>query len=358
MSPETSAFPMNDPAIVGGEGSKDSLNPLVVVVIVVWNGITDTLECLRSLEVDEYPNKQILVVDNGSTDGSADRLHAEGFNVSVITCPTNLGFTGGNNVGLAEALRRGAQYAFLLNNDTTLEADALTRLVEAAEVDTGIGLLSPVVHYYDAPGEVWFSGAKICMRRGEALHTDAPSDIGLPGFRRGISHKSQIYPSEWVSGCAMLVRMKAVAVVGGFDDRFFLTWEDVDWCVRMSRQNWRVSVVRDARIYHKCGRSGARLAGIHRYYAVRNSLLFVAKHSGPFYLSAFIFIMGRHLRGAIRSRGEQRVQSIRTVFEGLKDHLLGRYGRRPQQSQAGGEAVPGGAVGAGKIGGSACVLSK
>jgi GT2 family glycosyltransferase len=349
---------MNDPTTGAGEISENLMRPLVVVVVVVWNGRADTLECLRSLEADEYPNKQILVVDNGSTDGTADQIRAEGLNVTIINCPTNLGFTGGNNVGLAEALRRGAVYAFLLNNDTTIEADALTRLVDAAEVATGVGLLSPVVHYYDVPDEVWFSGAGIYMRRGEALHTKVPTEFDRPGPQRGNSEKSQIFDSEWVSGCAVLARMEAVAVVGGFDDRFFLTWEDVDWCVRMRRCGWDVSVVRDARIYHKCGRSGARLAGIHRYYAVRNSLLFVAKHAGLHYPSALLFIIGRHLRGAIRSRGEVRAESICTVIEGLKDHLLGRYGRRPQKRQVDGEAVLAEAGREDRIEGGACVSSK
>ena len=305
------------------------MRPLVTVVLVVWNGIEDTLECLRSLAADHYPNKEVLIVDNGSTDGSAERIRGEGFQVCMVRCPLNLGFTGGNNVGLAEARRRGAKYAFLLNNDTTLEPDALTRLVDAAEFRTGAALLSPVVDYYGAPGEVWFSGAKLSLARGEALHQNL-LEAGGPapgaGGDGGIPHP---YPSEWVSGCAMLVRLIAVEQVGGFDDRFFLTWEDVDWCVRMRRSNWEVLVVPAARIYHKCGRSGARLTGIYRYYAVRNSLLLAAKHAGHFYLTALICVLSRHLRSALRSGQADKWQSFGTIFEGLKDHWLGRYGRRP-----------------------------
>ena len=146
------------------------MKPHVTIVIVVWNGIEDTLECLRSLESDVYPNREILVVDNGSTDGTAERIREEGFLVRVVQCALNLGFTGGNNVGLAEAQRGGSKYAFLLNNDTAVEPDALTLLVEAAEGLCGAALLSPVVHYYDTPAEVWFSGAKLSLPRGEALH--------------------------------------------------------------------------------------------------------------------------------------------------------------------------------------------
>jgi hypothetical protein len=304
------------------------MKPLVVVVIVVWNGIADTIECLRSLETDDYPNKQILVVDNGSTDGSVERIHGEGFHVSVMQCPLNLGFTGGNNVGLAEAMRRGAEYAFLLNNDTTLEPNALTLLVDAAESRGGAGLLSPEVHYYDAPGGVWFGGATLSLARGEALHCKIGGNFRQSRASEESVGELKVFPSEWVSGCAMLVRMRALGEVGGFDDRFFLTWEDVDWCIRMRRARWEVLVVPRARIYHKCGRSGARLTGVHRYYAVRNSLLLAAKHAGTSYFTALLWILGRHVRDALRRGQAAKKRNLLTVIEGFKDHLLGRYGRR------------------------------
>jgi GT2 family glycosyltransferase len=131
----------------------------------------------------------------------------------------------------------------------------------------------------------------------------------------------------------MLVRTEALGEVGGFDDRFFLTWEDVDLCIRMRRARWEVVVVPRARIYHKCGRSGARLTGIHRYYAVRNSLLLAAKHAGTSYFTALLWILGRHVRDALRRGQEAKKQNLVTIFEGLKDHLLGRYGRRSSTTE-------------------------
>ncbi len=310
------------------------MKPLVVIVIVIWNGIEDTLECLNSLSTDVYSRKEIVLVDNGSTDHSVARIREQRHPVSIIRSPVNLGFTGGNNLGLAEALKRGAKYAFLLNNDTTVEPDALSQLVDAAEASAHVALLSPIVHYYDVPKDVWFCGASLSLARGEALHESRPlggdgallekDGVGTPHFA----------PNPWVSGCAMLVRMTAVEQVGGFDDRFFLTWEDVDWCVRMKSFSWVVGVVPRARIYHKCGRSGARLTGVHRYYAVRNSLLLAAKHAGKDYGSAILHVLGRHLRAAVRSDRSDRWQGVATIFEGLKDHLLGRYGRRPSLGKA------------------------
>jgi GT2 family glycosyltransferase len=303
------------------------MKPLVCVVIVIWNGVADTLECLRSLAEDSYPNKEVLLVDNGSSDDSVRRIREEGFVVTVLSCPMNLGFTGGNNVGLAEARRRGAAYAFLLNNDTTVVSGALAKLVNAAENLSDAGVLSPVVHYYDTPQEVWFSGAKLSLARGEAVHqagfvADAANCLPVEGAFR----------SEWVSGCAMLVRMDAVGEVGGFDDRYYLTWEDVDWCIRMRQADWEVLVVPSARIHHKCGRSGVKLTGVHRYYAVRNSLLLASKHAGFLYLSALVFVLARHVRGSLAGRGSGKRQNLVTVFEGFKDHLIGSYGRRPSKA--------------------------
>lgn len=294
------------------------MKPKVVVIIVIWNGVEDTLECLRSLLQDGYPNFEIVIVDNGSTDGSAETLREKKFPVRILSAAGNLGFTGGNNLGLAEAQRLGARYAFLLNNDTTLEPGAIGALVETAEARGGIGICAPVMHYFDDPSRIWFAGAQLSLPRAEALHDGAlhPNRSSAP------------YHTPWVSGCAMLVRMVAVEQVGGFDDRFFLTWEDVDWCVRMRAEGWLVMVVPKARIFHKCARSGMRLKGIRSYYAVRNSLLLAAKHAGFGYCSALLYVLARHLRGALRGHSQERREIFNTIMEGLRDHLLGRYGCR------------------------------
>ena len=297
--------------------------PKVVVFIVVWNGMEDTLECLASLVVNGYPNMEIVVVDNGSTDGSAEAIRRKQLSVRIIDAGANLGFTGGNNLGLAEARRLKARYAFLLNNDTTLEKGAVRALVDAAELDAEAGIVAPVMHYYDAPLEIWFAGGRLSLDRGEATH-----DQQLIPTRQCTP-----YPTPWVSGCAMLVRMQAVEEVGGLDDRFYLTWEDVDWSVRMRRQGWTVLVVPMARIFHKCGRSGEKLKGIGSYYAVRNSLLLVSKHADKDYLRAAFRIIGSHLRAGLRLKQTDSLGRLATTWRGARDHFLGRYGRCRGRSQ-------------------------
>jgi len=302
------------------------MKPKVAVVIVVWNGVEDTLECLNSLAKDSYKNKEIIVVDNASTDGTSEILRSSNFNVKIVHSSANLGFTGGNNLGLAEAQKGGAHYAFLLNNDTTVEPGALSALVDTAEQQPSSGILSPVIHYHDIPAEIWFAGASLKLRVGEALHDHSfqPGRLTPP------------YASPWVSGCAMLVRITALQQVGAFDERFYLNWEDVDWCVRMHNAAWKVMVVPRARIYHKGGRSQSRLDGVKSYYTVRNSLLLCLKHAKAAYMFSIFAVMGRQLHEALRHRGPERLAIWRTACEGLRDHLLGRYGPRGiRQTQIG-----------------------
>ncbi|MEI6872022.1 MAG: glycosyltransferase family 2 protein [Verrucomicrobiota bacterium] len=294
------------------------MKPKVAIIIVNWNGKKDTLECLNSLQRDLYSNKEIIIVDNASSDGSIESIERSGFNVKLVRSSRNLGFTGGNNLGLIEAQKYGVRYAFLLNNDTTVEPRALSALVEVAEERPSDAILSPVIHYSDVPAEIWFAGATLRINRGEALH-----DLSLvPG------RLSETYTSPWVSGCAMLIRMVAVDQVGGFDERFFLNWEDVDLCVRMRKAGWEVSVVPRSRIYHKVGRSQLKLHGINSYYSVRNSLLLSIKHAGFGYFPAVLSVMLRHFREAMRSSGSKRKEMCRTTIEGFYDHLIGRYGQR------------------------------
>ena len=300
------------------------MKPKVAIIIVNWNGKKDTLECLNSLRRDLYSNKEIIIVDNASSDGSIESIERSGFNVKVIRSSRNLGFTGGNNLGLIEAQKYGVRYCFLLNNDTTVEPRALSALVEVAEERPADAVLSPVIHYSDVPAEIWFAGATLCINHGEALH-----DLSLvPG------RLSETYRSPWVSGCAMLVRMVAVDQVGGFDERFFLNWEDVDLCVRMRKAGWEVSVVPRSRIYHKVGRSQVKLHGVNSYYSVRNSLLLSAKHAGFGYFQAVLAVMLRHFREAMRSSGSKRREMCRTTIEGFCDHLIGRYGPRGEGASA------------------------
>lgn len=289
--------------------------PRVAIVIVIWNGRDDTLECLGSFRADTYPNKEIVIVDNGSTDDSVATIRAQFPEAVILQTGKNLGFTGGNNVGIKYAVESGADYVYLLNNDTLVEDDALEKLVGVAEANLDAGLLAPVIHNFDPPQDIWFAGSVLDLRRGAAWHDNAkqPSRDDAP------------YEVPWITGCAMLIRAELLLRLGGFDDRYYLSWEDVDLSLRVRNEGHKLLVAPSARIYHKGGQSGKNLDGIYGYYAVRNSLLLASKHSGADYPHAAWAIVSGALRHSLRGRSF-RLARLRLVWDGVCDHLIERYG--------------------------------
>ena len=293
--------------------------PYVAIIIVNWNGKTDTLECLASLGADTYRCKQIIVVDNGSADDSVSAIRSAFPEVTVLETGTNLGFTGGNNVGINYALELGVDYVYLLNNDTTVEPNALAALVATAEMNPSYGLVTPVIHYFDRPEDVWFGGSLMDLSRGMAVHdnshiparTEAPREI------------------PWASGCAMLVCADVVRLLGGFDDRYFLNWEDVDLSLRLRAAGRRIALVPSARIYHKVGRSFATAKGTGCYYHIRNNLLLLSTHGGPSAPQAMLRVVASRLREsarAIRKREVTATEALPMMLSAVQDHLCHRYG--------------------------------
>ena len=299
-------------------------SPSVSIIILIWNGRDDTVECLESLRRDNYPTKQIIVVDNGSSDDSVAVIRQHFPEITIIETGANLGFTGGNNVGIRHAIAHGADYVYVLNNDTTVEPDALGALVAAAEAAPRFGLLAPVMHYYEPPREIWFAGSRIALGSGLAVHDNS----------RNPQRTDAPYEVPWVSGCAMLMPAKIASELDGFDDRYYLTSEDVDLSLRVSRAGFAVVTVPAARIYHKGGRSGKRISGIGYYYVVRNKLLLVRNHCGSGYLPAALRIVGSHFWDLVRRRREPRarLRYLRSMVDAVYDHLRHRYG--PYRSTA------------------------
>ena len=219
--------------------------PLVAIVVLNWNGAEDTLRCIASLARQTHPNFRILVVDNGSTDGSTERLRALGDRITLIESQENLGYTGGNNLAIREALKGEAGYVWLFNNDAVAEPDTLELLVAAAEEDQRIGLLSPAL--LDPNGKI------ISDFRGGVY------DPRLLTFN--ITNKTEIYQNWhkntpeliWLYGTALLIRRSVIDKISVLDSRFFAYAEDNDYSIRSSKAGFFNVVVNSAKIYHDFG---------------------------------------------------------------------------------------------------------
>ena len=294
-------------------------SPSVAVILVNWNGQTDTLACLESLAASNGKACRVIVVDNGSTDGSTAAIRMSHPSVEVIDTGENLGFTGGNNVGVRSALAGNADFVWLLNNDTTINPATLPNLLAVAERHPDFGILTPLIYYFDRPNDLWFGGSRLDLSRGEAIHdNDDP-----PGVAETIR---QI---PWASGCSMFIRRALLDELTGFDDRFFLNWEDVDLSVRATSRGWKIGLVSTARIEHKVGRSIAASWGIGAYYYVRNHLLLVSLHPEAGRL-AVGRVMMFHIWKTFRSVIKGERDCIRAAFvtgRAIHDYVRRRFGQ-------------------------------
>ncbi|MFH1039486.1 MAG: glycosyltransferase family 2 protein [PVC group bacterium] len=298
--------------------------PKVAIVIVTWNGKDDLLECLSSLEKIEPPRPAIIVVDNGSTDGTADAAAERFPGVEIISSPVNRGFAGGNNLGIEKALAAGAGYVCLLNNDTVADPRFLSELLKAAERHPRAGILGPRVYYRSRPDVVWSQGIAVHRLSGR-IYTPFQNrpDRGLPDGGG---------PADAVSGAAMLLKGEMLREAGGFDEDYFLCFEDVDLCLRARQKGYLTVTVPASRVYHHVsGSMGGEHSETVVYYSTRNHLLLINRQ---YPLSP----AGRGIRNllivvytlifAAVTAGPSRGPKIRAWRRGLLDYCRGRYGER------------------------------
>jgi hypothetical protein len=289
--------------------------PKISVIILNWNRLNDTLECLGSVKQIDYPNYEILVVDNGSTDGSAEAVARSYPEIGLIKNESNLGYASGNNRGIEKALESGCDYVFLLNNDTTVDKDCLKELIKIAASEPRIGMAGPKIYLYHDPARVWYAGGEIRFR--EAISVSK----GL--FKR--DHPSYSQPGEvsFITGCAMLVKRSAIEKVGLFDPEYVSYLEDTDWCWRMAQQGFRLVYVPGAKVYHKVSQSFGSTPYNEKsmYLMGRNAVLFMKKYGTFSRWLKFIFFFWLSVLYALPRelmRGNQRA-----VFAKIKGFIDG-----------------------------------
>jgi GT2 family glycosyltransferase len=309
--------------------------PRVNILLLNYNRWQDTLECLESVLRLDYPDFRVIVCDNGSADGSFERLEswaegklaagpAESERLRHLSCPPvekpvayvgydrawaerggsatsdeaplvlvhtgeNLGFAGGNNVGLRYLVARGeGGYVWLLNNDTVVAPDALCRLVEVAETDDTIGVVGARLYHYDSPDVVQAAGGGRIRRWhgvGRPLIDESGADNAAAVAVR----------LDYVTGASMLIPMRVFSRVGLLDERYFAYSEEADWCFRMRAQGFRLAYSPGAHVWHKEGRSIGRCSPLQDYYIERNALLLVRRFFTPFLPLAIPYSVYRSL---------------------------------------------------------------
>ena len=271
----------------------------VFTVVLNWNGWRDTAACLSSLAQMRYANNQAIVVDNGSDDDSSCRLRSEFPSLQLIETGRNLGFAAGCNVGIQRALKQGADFVWLLNNDTTVHHEALQHLVQKAKSDGRIGAVGSSIYLAHSPQELQaWGGGRVNFWLGRSRHFLAPVPDDTV---------------DYITGASMLVSREALESVGLLDEQFFMYWEDADFCFRLRKAKWKLAVAGDSKIWHKGSASvGKNSVSLDEYFNASATQFFRRYAAVPFvplWTGAGLRLAKRALNGDW--------QRIRAVWAGI-----------------------------------------
>lgn len=268
----------------------------VVVVVLNWNGWRDTQACIASLQNLDYPNFGLIVVDNGSTDGSQGHIEARFPAIKVLQTGANLGFGGGCNAGIRQALDQGAVYVWLLNSDATVDVNALTEMVRVAEEQALVGAVGSVLYEADKPEQIQlWGGGKVQLWTGFSRHQKSSAQL------------------DFISGASMLLRREALVQVGLFDDKtFFMYWEDSDLGFRLRQAGWQLAVAEKSYVWHKLSASLGKGSRQLDVYFTRSGVRFLRRYSPLPAVSVFMMLVRMLMKRVLAGQ----LGRARSVLEG------------------------------------------
>jgi GT2 family glycosyltransferase len=271
--------------------------PLLYTIILNWNRPALTIDCLHSLERLEYPHHKTVVVDNGSADDSVAQISTVFPDVEILQTGRNLGFAAGNNRGIRLALERGAEYLWLLNNDTHVFPETLTRLLAKAQEDSTYGAVGSVLLYSSDPERVQaWGGGTINFVTGSARHFQSPTPLG---------------PTAFLTAASLLVRADAIRAVNLFDEKFFLYWEDADLCYRIRKAGYRLAVAVDAKLLHLESATLRMNSPVQLYHSARSTRRFFSRHSRVPLIPVTISLSLRVAKRLVRGRWNEAAALLR-----------------------------------------------
>ena len=244
----------------------------VAIIVLNWNGKEDTLECLKSVQKIDYPNFDVIVVDNGSSDDSVKAIQKEFPKVKVLQTGKNLGFAAGNNAGMRYALKHHADHILLLNNDTVVDRELIKELMDASAQFNHSGIFGAKIYYYNEPNTIWYAGGKQKYGAFHFIH------VGIGSIDNGQKYNI-IEETDYITGCALFVSKGVLERIGLLDENYFLIYEETDFCFRAKKSSIKSYVVPSAKVWHKVSRSfDGRFSPLYIYFLTRNRLLWAENH--------------------------------------------------------------------------------
>lgn len=300
-------------------------SPAVSFVVLNWNQPDMTSDCLASLNNQDYKNFRVIVVDNGSSDESVERLRSHFPWAHILSLPENIGYSRANNIGIEHALGHNPDYIFLLNNDTILDTAMLDRLIKVAEETSDIGLVGPTIFYFDQPDLVWSAGATVDWQTGAVCRL-------RENVRLSPTDDMPCEDVGFLSSCGVCIKAEIFRKIGLLDERFFIYYEEADWSARAHAIGWRSVYVPQAKLWHRVSATMGTTSPATEYYMNRNVLLFITKHlEGWARVSALARATCRNLAAAlaysVKSDAGRRIPNRNARLLALRDAILGRWGR-------------------------------
>lgn len=298
------------------------MNPKVSINVLSWNQPLDTIECVESCKKIDYDNYEIVILDNNSTDNSMQLFKEHLPDVRIIQNSDNLGYAGGNNVGIRFALEQSADYVLILNNDVVVEPDFLTKLINAMEINPKAGMGAPKVLYYDRRSFINSLGTSMNWMRLRPLL----------GYCNQIDddHFSEVLKKDILVGCALLIKKDAIKQIGLLDENFYLIHEEADWCYRSLRSGFENIVVPKAAVYHKVSKTIKKFPELVHYYNIRNFLYLTHRNASKINLIkvylGLCFLMVKHIFFLCSPKKEKRGQG-KAFFFGIYDFFSRKMGK-------------------------------
>ena len=281
--------------------------PLVGIIIINFNNNEDTMDCIDSCKQLSYRHYKLYLVDNGSD--YPIKLNQLSTNNHYIQLDKNIGFAGAVNIGIKKAMRDGASYIWLLNNDTLVKKNTLNSLVKCALKNARYAIFGSIINYYVEPKKIWFGGGYLPLK-----------DDLEPHINCKLESPKNPFEVDWVCGCSMFVRTEVIKKIGLMSERYFLYWEDVDWCQKFLKKDYGCMMVPNSLVLHKVGATAGKNKALQLRYHIRNKLWFWSKKNFIVVLK-FLF-----LQSIIAIKNPTHVKDNLPLYQGIIDFILCRKG--------------------------------
>lgn len=313
--------------------------PKIFVIILNYNGKKDTLECIASLKKSSFLDFQLLIIDNGSTDGSVESLRKYDPKIPILEMKQNLGFAGGNNEGISWALSKGAEWIFLLNNDTIVDPDCLKKFIEATQKKPEVKIFGAKIYSHQNPWIIDHLGGYFDLEKAECFSYAKNEKEDHVSFET-------MQAVDYVCGASIWIHKKVFQEIGLLESDFFLFWEETDFCFRAKRKGFEVWTAPQAKVFHKISSSFTGGKTHTHYFWWRSRLLWLSRNLSfdqrkKIYRKVIFPELYKALRHYLlknleffftrKEKAKKKANHAKAALLGAFHYLIQRFGNCPQK---------------------------